>query len=263
MLLQDRVAVLYGASGNVGRAVARAFAREGAMVFLTGRRRAAVDALVRDLVSESFKADAAEVDALDERAIERHLDSVMERTGRLDVSFNATGIPQARIQGIPLTDLPLESFLLPISHYARSHFLTARAAARRMSVRGSGVIMMHTPEPGRMGAPLVGGMGPAWAAMEGLTRSLSAELAAHGVRSVCLRSTGIPETSTIDTVFDLHAKALGLDRKGFLQLVESRTHRQRSTSLAELANAAVFLASDRASAMTGTVVNLTGGIVVD
>ncbi len=58
-------------------------------------------------------------------------------------------------------------------------------------------------------------------------------------------------------------KALGIERKAFLQLVESRTHRRRSTSLAELTNAAVFLASDRASAMTGTTVNLTGGIVVD
>jgi NAD(P)-dependent dehydrogenase (short-subunit alcohol dehydrogenase family) len=99
--------------------------------------------------------------------------------------------------------------------------------------------------------------------MEALTRSLSAELAAQGIRSVCLRSTGIPETITIDTVFDIHAKALGIERKAFLQLVESRTHRQRSTSLAELTNAAVFLASERAGAMTGTTVNLTGGIVVD
>ncbi len=263
MLLPDKIAVLYGASGNVGRAVARAFAREGATVFLTGRNRSAVDALARALVSEGGKAEAAEVDALDEQAIERHLDSVVGKAGRLDVSFNATGIPQVGIQGVPLTELPVESFLLPISHYARSNFLTARAAARRMAARRSGVILMHTPEPGRMGVPLVGGMGPAWAAMEALTRSLSAELAAQGIRSVCLRSTGLPETSTIDTVFDLHAKALGIERKAFLQLVESRTHRQRSTSLAELANAAVFLASDRAGAMTGTTVNLTGGIVVD
>jgi NAD(P)-dependent dehydrogenase (short-subunit alcohol dehydrogenase family) len=263
MLLPDKIAVLYGASGNVGRAVARAFAREGATVYLTGRNRSAVDALARALVSEGGKAEAAEVDALDEQAIERHLDSVVGKAGRLDVSFNATGIPQVGIQGVPLTELPVEIFLLPISHYARSNFLTARAAARRMAARRSGVILMHTPEPARMGTPLVGGMGPAWAAMEALTRSLSAELAGQGIRSVCLRSTGLPETSTIDTVFDIHGKALGIEQKAFLQLVESRTHRQRSTSLAELTNAAVFLASDRASAMTGTTVNLTGGIVVD
>jgi len=106
-------------------------------------------------------------------------------------------------------------------------------------------------------------MGPAWAGMEALTRSLSAELAPQGIRAVCLRSTGIPETSTIDVVFDLHARALGVKRQDFLRMVESRTHRQRSTSLAELASVAVFLASDGAGAMTGTVANLTGGVVAD
>jgi NAD(P)-dependent dehydrogenase (short-subunit alcohol dehydrogenase family) len=196
-------------------------------------------------------------------AIERHLDSVLEKVGRLDISFNESGIAQPGIQGIPLLDLPVESFMLPVGHYLRSNFLTARAAARRMRVTGSGVILMHTPEPARLGLPNVGGMGPAWAAMEALTRSLSAELAARGIRAVCIRSTGIPETSTIDVVFDLHARALGVGRQEFLKLVESRTHRQRSTSLAELASAAVFLASDGAGAMTGTVANLTGGVVAD
>lgn len=263
MLLQNKIAVLYGASGNVGRAVARGFAREGATVFLTGRKRQAVEAVARAIVADGGRAEAAEVDALDEQAIERHLDSVVTNAGGLDVSFNESGIAQSGIQGIPLTKLPLESFMLPISHYARSNFLTARAAARRMAAKGSGVILMHTPEPARLGVPLVGGMGPAWAAMEALTRSLSAELAAQGIRAVCLRSTGIPETSTIDTVFELHGKALGIDRKAFLQMVESRTHRQRSTSLAELVNAAVLAASDRAGGLTGTTLNLTGGIVVD
>src|SRR5262249_4989677 len=154
--------------------------------------------------------EAAEVDATEERAIEGHLDSVLARAGRLDVSVNESGIAQPGIQGIPLVDLTLESFLRPVDHYLRSNFLTARAAGRRM--RGPGAILMHTPEPARMGLPLVGGMGPAWASMEALTRSLSAELAARGIRAVCLRSSGIPETSTIDVVFDLHARALGIGR---------------------------------------------------
>ena len=263
MLLAEKVAVLYGASGNVGRAVARAFAREGATVFLTGRDRSSLESLAGALASEGGKAEAAVVDAVDEQGIERHLERVMEKTGRLDISFNLSGIPQPGIQGIPLTSLPVESFMLPLSHYLRSNFLTARAAARRMIPRGSGAILIYTPEPARMGLPLVGGMGPAWAAMEALTRSLSAELAAQGIRAVCLRSTGLPETSTIDTVFGLHAKALGIDRSAFLRMVESRAHRQRSTSLAELTSAAVFAASDQAAALTGTVVNLTGGLSSD
>ena len=127
----------------------------------------------------------------------------------------------------------------------------------------SGVIMMHTPEPARLGAPLVGGMGPAWAAMEAFNRNLSAEFASHGIRAICLRSSGLPETHTIDVVFGLHAKALGISREQFRGFVEGMSHRKRSTTLAEVADAAAFLASDKASGMTGTVANLTGGLIVD
>src|SRR5262249_6081090 len=168
------------------------------------------------------------------------------------ISFNAIGIPQEGIQGIPLAELPVENFGLPITTYTRAHFITARAAARRMVKNRSGVILMHTPEPARVGAPLVGGMGPAWAALEGLCRGLSAELGASGIRVVCVRSTGIPETATIDVVFGAHAKALGIPRPEFQKFIEGMTHTKRSTTLAEFTNVAAFMVSDLASGMTGT-----------
>ena len=264
LLLRNKNAVVYGAGGAIGGAVARIFAREGAKVFLTGRTLATVDAAAKNIIAAGGAAEAAQVDALDERAVEKHLGDVVKKAGGIDVSFNAIGlIPQQGIQGIPLTELSVESFLLPIMTYARAHFVTAAAAGRRMIEQRSGVILMHTPEPARLGAPLVGGMGPAWAAMEGLSRSLSAEFGPHGVRAVCLRTTGIPETGTIDVVFDLHAKAHGITRQQFQALLEGMTHRRRSTTLLELADVAAFVASDRARAMTGTVANLTGGIIVD
>ena len=262
MLLKGKNAILYGGGGAIGGAVARAFAREGARVFLTGRNFATVEAVAKDIIAAGGTAESAQVDALDERAVDEHLAAVVKKAGRIDVSFNAIGlVPQQGIQGIPLTELSVESFALPITTYTRAHFVTAKVAARRMIEQHSGVILMHTPEPARLGAPLVGGMGPAWAAMEGFCRSLSAECAAHGIRVVCLRSTGIPETATIDVVFGLHAKAHGMTREQFQSLTEGNTHRRRSTTLLELANVAAFVASDRAAAMTGTVVNVTGGIV--
>jgi NAD(P)-dependent dehydrogenase (short-subunit alcohol dehydrogenase family) len=263
MLLANKNAVIYGAGGATAGAVARAFAREGAKVFLTGRRPQALDELARDIVLAGGLAETAVVDALDERGVEEHVAAIVDSAGSIDVSYNAIGIPQPGIQGIPLTELSADSFSLPVTTYARSHFLTARAAARRMVLQRSGVILMHTPEPARLGLPLVGGMGPAWAALEALCRSLSAELGPHGVRAVCLRTTGLPETATIDVVFELHASAMGITRQQFRTLVEGMTHRRKSTSLHELGDAAVFLASDRAAAMTGTVANLTGGISVD
>lgn len=264
MLLENKNAVIYGAAGAVGSAVARAFARESARVFLTGRTLSKVEALASEIRKEGGRAEAALVDALDERAVEEHAAEVMKKAGSIDISFNAiTPIPQPGTQGIPLAALSVDSFIAPVTAYARTHFLTSRAAARRMVEKGAGVILMHTPEPARLGAPLTGGMSPAWAAMESLNRNLSAELASKGVRSVVLRSSGLPETATIDVVFGLHAKAIGMTRQAFQQMVEGFSHRRRSTTLAEVASAALFAASDLGSGLTGTVVNLTGGMIVD
>jgi NAD(P)-dependent dehydrogenase (short-subunit alcohol dehydrogenase family) len=263
MSLDGKNAVIYGATGAVGGAVARALARDGARVFLTGRDIGALDALAKEISGAGGVAETARVDALDEDAAESHLARVVQKAGTIDVSFNAIGIPQQGMQGIPLTDLSVESFALPIATYPLSHFLTARAAARHMIRQRSGVILMHTPEPARLGVSLIGGMGSAWAALEGLNRAMSAEWAPYGIRTVCLRTTGIEETATIDVVFGLHANAHGVTREQFTTAMSSMTHRKRATTLTELADVAAFVASDDAAAMTGTVANLTGGIIVD
>lgn len=268
MLLEKKSAVIYGAGGAVGGAVARAFAREGARLFLTGRTHTKLDAVAKEIRAAGGVVETAEVDALLEDAVAEHIASVVTKTGGIDISFNATGIAgrvvyEKGLQGTPLDLLSLENFLLPITTYAKSNFLTARAAARVMVKQRSGVILMHTPEPARLGLTLVGGMSPAWAAMEALSRGLSAEFGPQGVRAICLRSTGLPETETIDFVFDAHAKPMGISREQFQAFVEGLTHTRRSTKVAEVANAAVFAASDLASAMTGTVLNLTGGLIVD
>jgi NAD(P)-dependent dehydrogenase (short-subunit alcohol dehydrogenase family) len=264
MLLENKNTVIYGAGGAVGGAVARTFAREGARVFLTGRNLTKVETVAKDITEAGGKVETAQVDALDERAVEEHIAAVVKKAGTIDISFNAiTPVPQPGTQGIPIAQLSVESFTAPITAYMRSYFLTARAAARRMVENKSGVILVHTPEPARLGAPLVGGMGPAWAAMEAFNRNLSAEFGSYGIRAVCIRSSGLPETHTIEVVFGLHAKAMGIPQDQFLKFVESMTHRKRSSTLAEVANAAVFVASDKASGMTGTVANLTGGMIVD
>jgi NAD(P)-dependent dehydrogenase (short-subunit alcohol dehydrogenase family) len=263
MSLQNKNAIVYGAGGAVGGAVARAFARDGARVFLTGRDKGVLDALAKEIASAGGAAETAQIDARDEAAVANHLDDVVGEADTIDISFNAIGIPQAGIQGIPLTELSVESFALPITTYPLTHFVTARAAARHMIGQRSGVILMHTPEPARLGVPLTGGMSPAWAALEGLNRMFSAEWAPHGVRTLCLRTTGITETATIDVVFDLHAEAYGISRAQFAAEVLNASHTRRATTLAELADTAAFLASDQAAALTGTVVNLTGGVLVD
>jgi NAD(P)-dependent dehydrogenase (short-subunit alcohol dehydrogenase family) len=169
----------------------------------------------------------------------------------------------ANILGVPLIDLDLEHFTLPIAAYTTSYFLTARLAARRMIPNKSGVIMTVTALHSRTGIPLVGGYGPAMAAKEALTRDLSAELAPHGIRVVGLRPQAMPETRTIEEAFEARARTLGITWQQWQEVLASRTHARRLMTLEEMANAAVFIASDRASGMTGTTVNLTMGCLDD
>ena len=262
MLLKDKVAVIYGAGGAIGGAVACAFASAGARLFLTGRHLEPVEAVAKDVVTAGGSAEAAAVDALDEQAVDEHLQSVIDQAGRADISFNAIGIPTPKTR-VPLVELDVEQFSLPIASYTRSYFLTARLAARRMVAHRSGVIMTVTSVPSRTGTPLVGGGGPAMAAVEALTRDLSAELAPEGIRVVGLRPQGMPETGRIKESFELYAKASGMTWEQFHELGAGRTHTRRLSTLAELANVAVFMASDQASGMTGTVVNLSMGSLDD
>lgn len=263
MLLKDKNAVIYGAAGAIGATVARAFAAEGAQVFLTGRDSGALETVAKEITASGGKARTAVVDALDETAVEQHASSVAADAGSLDISFNAISVPQQGIQGTPLAELPLERFILPVTTYLTSFFLTSRAAARHMVSQRSGVILTLTATPARFAAPLTGGMPAAWAGIEALTRSLSAEFGPHGVRAVCLRPDGLPETATIDVVFGQHAATHGISREQFTAMMASLTHRKRHPTLAEVASTAVFAASGSAAAITGTVLNLSGGLITD
>jgi NAD(P)-dependent dehydrogenase (short-subunit alcohol dehydrogenase family) len=263
MILKDKVAVIYGAGGAIGGAVARAFASEGATVFVTGRQKASVEALAKEIQSAGGSAKAAEVDALDEKAVDKHLQAVIDKAGRVDISFNAVGVPNTKILGVPLLDIDVEQFCLAIASYTRSYFLTARLAARRMVKNKSGVIMTVTAYPARKGTRNNGGYGPAQAAKEALTRDLSTELAPQGIRVVSLRPHGIPETSTMKEVFDINAKPAGMSWEQFQGYLASTNHPRRGMTLEEVANMAVFMASDKASGMTGTIVNLTMGALDD
>jgi NAD(P)-dependent dehydrogenase (short-subunit alcohol dehydrogenase family) len=152
---------------------------------------------------------------------------------------------------------------MPIATYARANFLTARAAARRMPEQGSGVILTITASPSRTAVPLMGGMAPAWAAIEALSRGLAAELGPHGIRVVCLNAAGMPETAQLTKVYGLHADAYGITNDAFQARQEELTLRKQLPTVTEIADVAAFVASDRSSAMTGAVANLTGGMIVD
>jgi NAD(P)-dependent dehydrogenase (short-subunit alcohol dehydrogenase family) len=262
-MLKNKVAVIYGAGGGIGGAVAMAFARHGARVFLTDRDLSGVESVGRQIVLDGGRAEWAQVNALDEQAIADHLKSALQAAGQIDISMNAVGTSDQSVLGIPAIELGLEEFLRPLQAYASTYFLTARHAARHMIPRRTGVIMTVSALHSRIGIPLVGGYGPAQAAKESLTRHLSAELAPHGIRVVGLRPQAMLETRTIRDAYEPRAKATGLSWEDWQKLLATRTHGRRLMKLEEMANLAAFAASDQGSGLTGTTINLTMGSLDD
>jgi 3-oxoacyl-[acyl-carrier protein] reductase len=261
MLLEDKNAVVYGGAGSVGRAVARAFAGEGARVFLAGRTPATLEAVAQELSRAGGAVETAQVDALDERAVDEHADAVAEKAGGIDVSFNAIG--HGDVQGVPLIDMSFEDFARPVEVAMRTQFLTTRAAARHMTRQGSGVIMAITATTARLAVPEVGGTGVTFDVIESQCRQWACELGGHGVRVVWLQTTGLPEALADVELFPDYGtrSGNGLTRTELVEWLRRQTQLDRLTSLAEVGNVAAFMASDRAGAMTATAANLTCGQV--
>jgi NAD(P)-dependent dehydrogenase (short-subunit alcohol dehydrogenase family) len=265
VLLRDKNAVIYGGGGAIGGAVARAFAREGARVFLAGRTAAKLEKVAGEIRAGGGRAETAEVDALDEKAVNRHADAVVATAGSIDVALNAVGIPH--VQGPPFAEVSVEDYAYVITAYTRTNFLTAKAVARHMVKQGSGVILTLSTPGSRMAAPGFIGYGVTCGAIETFSRILSGELGSAGIRVVCLRPDAIPEAVSVShsrEAFSDSAERAGLTVDAMLaERASTATLLKRLPTLAEVANCAAFVASDRASAMTGAIANLTCGSVVD
>jgi 3-oxoacyl-[acyl-carrier protein] reductase len=193
-------------------------------------------------------AETAAVDAMDRAAVEAHTGRVVEAAGRIDVTFNAISYPV--VHGQPLVGLSPDDFMVPIDGACRTHFITATAAARQMKQQGFGVIVMLSSTAALEWRHQSGGFNVACAAIETFTRCLAAEVGRHGVRVVALRPNFTPETSPGVTEQDVS--------QHLTEAVLGRLPRLR-----EVADSAVYLASDAAGAMTGAVLNLSCGAVFD
>jgi NAD(P)-dependent dehydrogenase (short-subunit alcohol dehydrogenase family) len=248
VLLEGRNALIYGGGGTIGSAVSEAFAREGARVHLAGRNEEPLEAVAVRIRSAGGLAETAVVDALDERAVDAHADDVAERFGSIDISFNL--ISHGDVQGAPLAEMSLDDFERPVITAVRTMFITTRAAARHMMRQRSGVILVF----GGYGDPPrghhLGGLQVAFQAQEALRRNLAAELGPFGVRALTIQTSGIVDS-------------LPEGRERIAEGIAATTLLGRGGTLADVANAAVFAASDLAASMTATKLNISAGTFVD
>jgi len=259
MLLEHKNAIIYGAGGALGGGVAKSFARNGARVFLTGRTRDTLDAVASEITDAGGQAEVAVIDALDEQAVDEHAQAVASQAGSIDVSFNL--IARGDIQGIPLADMTTADFVRAITTGITTTFITARAAARHMIRQRSGVILALNSGSAH-GSPMMGGTGPADAAIDTFIRNLAAEVGPHGVRVLGLWTAGVPDTLSPAKLAAVNSN-LRLDDaafQGLLDRLDEMRMLRRSPRLAQVADMAAFLASDQAAVITGTFVNVTGGM---
>jgi 3-oxoacyl-[acyl-carrier protein] reductase len=259
MMLEDKTAVIYGGGGAIGGAVARAFAGAGAHVYLAGRTRARLEDVANDIGDAT---DVAEVDALDERAVAEHADAVAADAGGIDIALNAVSFPY--VAGTPFAELGVEEVMAPIDAFLRTNLITAKAVAPHMAARQSGTILTLSTAGSRFARPGNLGFGTACAAIETMTQRLAADLGPSGIRVVCLRPQAIPDAvsngSYTGEVFGPLAAQMGISVEEMLaQWGEDQTLLGRLPTLAQVAGAAVFLASDRAGAITGAVTDLSSG----
>jgi NAD(P)-dependent dehydrogenase (short-subunit alcohol dehydrogenase family) len=263
-ILQGKNAVVFGAGGSIGAAVAREFAAEGAQVFLAGRTNANLEAVARQIRATGAEAHTAVIDTLDDFAVNVYLDGIVKQTGKVDIVLDAAG-PLAREYGNGKTavELPIEEFMVPLATMVKSRFITARGAARHMTRQRSGVIIFVTGSPARAHVPGATAIGAAFGAIENFTANLAFEVSPFGVRAVCLRTLANTDSRSIQDTMEFLAGQLNISKDQAMERIAQSSFLKVPATVADTAKAAALIASDRARMLTGTVVNATAGAALD
>jgi 3-oxoacyl-[acyl-carrier protein] reductase len=262
-ILAGKNALVFGAGGALAKAVAQEFAAEGAEVFLSGRTKANVESVARQITSAGGKAHVATVDAYDGAAVDGYVDNVVKEAGHVDAVFNGVG-PHVRDfhTGKNGVDLKLEEFMVPVNTILKTQYNTARSVGRHMLKQGSGVIIFVTGSNARGHSEGVTALGTAFGAIETLMENLAFELSPHGVRVVCLRTTANIDSTQIQTLMEEAARS-GTTREQFTDWIANQNMKKVPATTADTAKLAALLASDRVRMLTGTVVNSTAGSGLD
>jgi NAD(P)-dependent dehydrogenase (short-subunit alcohol dehydrogenase family) len=263
LILEGKRAVVFGAGGTVGGAVAKELAAEGAEVFLSGRTKANVESVAKQITAAGGKAHAAIVDALDDRAVDDYVDGIAKQAGRIDIEFNAVGPRFSDLAtGRHAIDLTLAEFMGPVTTILKSQFNTARSVGRHMVKQRSGVIIFVTGSPVRGHVEGATALGAAFGAIETVMENMAFEVSQHGVRVVCLRTTANVDSHQIQQLIEA-ATASGAPRDQVLAGIGNMNFKKVPATLSDTAKLAALLASDRVRMVTGTVVNSTAGSAMD
>ena len=261
MLVKDKVAVIFGGSGAIGSAVAHAMAREGARVYLGARDRQKLDRVAGEIRAAGGRAETFIVDLLDERSTAERIAQLTQQSDGLDIVVNATGF--VHNQGKEITTLSLAEFMQGITPFLAAQFNLAKAVIPHMGGARPGAIITVVAPAATMAMPGHLGHIVGCAGSEAFIKALASELGPKNIRVLGVRSHAITDAveagSYTAEVFAAKAQAMGLTVEQWVGGAAHSTMLKRLPTLAQVADVITFLASDRADAMTATVVNMTAG----
>ena len=254
MTLNDKVAIITGAASGIGKATSLVFAREGAKVLCADINADGAEATARQIADTGGEAASFEVDVADEPQVQAMIAEAVSRWGQLDTMYNNAGIGT----GGPVTQVSVEEWDRMHSINLRGVFLGIKHAIPEMLKTGGGSIVNTASDAGLMGTPMLS----AYCATKGgvvmLTKATAAEWAAMGVRINCV-CPGVIRTAILDPMLEM-AKASGTTPEQVWERMGKAHPMGRIGEASEVAETVAFLASDRASFITGVALPVDGGL---
>lgn len=253
--LVDKVAIVTGSGQGIGKGLALRLAAEGSHVAVVDMNYENGKAVASEIERMGRKALAFEVNVTNSEAVERMVEAVVSRFGRIDILVNNAGIIKAGF----IVDLPEETWDAIIAVNLKGCFLCTRAVAKHMVEQRSGRIVNISSKSGKKGGLWLAAYCASKFGIIGLTQSVAFDLAPFGINVNAVCPGNIFETPMWDQLDKEYSAKLGIPPEQVRAKYVEKVPLGRSASLEDVANVVVFLCSDEASYMTGQAINVTGG----
>ncbi|MBJ9721157.1 SDR family NAD(P)-dependent oxidoreductase [Acinetobacter calcoaceticus] len=265
MLLNGKVALVFGGSGAIGTAIAQVLIREGAHVYLCARNLDKLQHIAAQLQKSGGVVHTVSVDVLDSQATSEAVGQIAQNTSGLDLVINATSFMHD--QGKELLELNLNEFVGGIQPFLTAQFNISKAVVPYMGGERGGTIISIVAPSARMAIPGHLGHIVGCAGIEAFIKALASELGSKNIRVLGVRSHAIVDAvqagSYTRELFESKAQAMGLSIGQWLEGAAQSTMLKRLPTLSQVAETVAFLASEHANSMTATIVNMTAGAIVD
>jgi NAD(P)-dependent dehydrogenase (short-subunit alcohol dehydrogenase family) len=257
MQLEGKFAIVTGGGKGIGKAIALAFAQEGADVAIAARTEADLTAVVSEIEKTGRKGLAIVTDLADQKQVETMVDKTMAAFGKIDILVNNSGIEGPIVS---VADMDLDAWNNTLAVNLTGAMLSAKhVLTRSMIPEKSGVIINVSSIAGRKGSATRSPYNATKFGMIGLNQSLAFELGPLGIRVNCI-APGMVEGDRIDRVINAMSQGMGLSYNETVAMINSRVALGRMVTPEEVASLALFLASDNSSGITGQTINCCGGL---